>query len=67
MHVGGVLAHAGSSYEYDTHEAVVRVAEQERSGCVRAADWLRPADVPCEVVSIGSTPIALAAEPRGCH
>jgi len=62
MHVGGVLAHAGSSYEYDTHEALVRVAEQERSGCVRAADRLRREDVPCEVVSIGSTPTALAAE-----
>lgn len=62
MHVGGVLAHAGSSYEYDTHDALVRIAEQERSGCVRAAERLRAADIPCEVVSIGSTPTALTAE-----
>lgn len=62
MHLGGVLAHAGSSYEFDNHEALVRIAEQERSGCVRAAERLRAAGLSCEVVSIGSTPTALAAE-----
>lgn len=62
MRLGGVLAHAGSSYDYDTHEALVRIAEQERSGCVRAAERLRAAGLPCNVVSIGSTPTALAAE-----
>ncbi|EIN01327.1 DSD1 family PLP-dependent enzyme [Paraburkholderia hospita] len=62
MHLGGVLAHAGSSYDYDTHDQLVRIAEQERSGCVRAAERLRAAGLPCEVVSIGSTPTALAAE-----
>jgi threo-3-hydroxy-D-aspartate ammonia-lyase len=62
MRLGGVLAHAGSSYEYDTHDALVRIAEQERSGCVRAAERLRAAGLPCDVVSIGSTPTALSAE-----
>ena len=62
MHLGGVLAHAGSSYEYDTHDGLVRIAEQERSGCVRAAERLRAAGLQCDVVSIGSTPTALAAE-----
>lgn len=62
MLVGGVIAHAGSSYDYDTHDELVRIAEQERSGCVRAAQRLRAAGLPCEVVSIGSTPTALAAE-----
>ncbi|KAA0088377.1 DSD1 family PLP-dependent enzyme [Trinickia soli] len=62
MHVGGVLAHAGSSYDYDAHEELVRIAEQERSGCVRAAERIRAAGLPCDVVSIGSTPTALAAE-----
>lgn len=62
MHLGGVIAHAGSSYEYDTHEELVRIAEQERSGCVRAAERLRAAGLQCDVVSIGSTPTALAAE-----
>ena len=62
MHLNGVLAHAGSSYDYDTHEELVRMAEQERSRCVRAAERIRAAGLPCEVVSIGSTPTALAAE-----
>ena len=62
MHLGGVLAHAGSSYDYDTHAELVRIAEQERSGCVRAAERIRAAGLQCDVVSIGSTPTALAAE-----
>lgn len=62
MRLGGVIAHAGSSYEYDTPEALVRIAEQERAGTARAAQRLRDAGLPCDVVSIGSTPTALAAE-----
>ncbi|KAF1038803.1 MAG: D-threo-3-hydroxyaspartate dehydratase [Burkholderia lata] len=62
MMLGGVLAHAGSSYEYDTPEALAAIAEQERSRTVRAAERLRAAGLPCPVVSIGSTPTALAAE-----
>ncbi|TES82051.1 DSD1 family PLP-dependent enzyme [Burkholderia cepacia] len=59
--LGGVLAHAGSSYEYSTPEALAAIAEQERSRTVRAAERLRAAGLPCLVVSIGSTPTALAA------
>jgi len=59
--LGGVLAHAGSSYEYSTPEALAAIAEQERSRTVRAAERLRAAGLPCPVVSIGSTPTALAA------
>ncbi|MCA7996842.1 DSD1 family PLP-dependent enzyme [Burkholderia metallica] len=62
MALGGVLAHAGSSYEYDTPEALAAIAEQERSRTVRAAQRLRAAGLPCPVVSIGSTPTALAAK-----
>ncbi|WP_321811088.1 MULTISPECIES: DSD1 family PLP-dependent enzyme [unclassified Burkholderia] len=62
MTLGGVLAHAGSSYEYDTRDALVAIAEQERSRTVHAADRLRAAALPCPVVSIGSTPTALSAE-----
>jgi len=62
MPAGGVLAHAGSSYDYDTHDELVSIAEQERAGCVRAAERLRAAGLPCNVVSVGSTPTALAAE-----
>ncbi|WP_175787844.1 DSD1 family PLP-dependent enzyme [Burkholderia anthina] len=62
MTLGGVLAHAGSSYEYDTRDALAAIAEQERSRTVRAAERLRAAGLPCPVVSIGSTPTALSAE-----
>jgi D-serine deaminase-like pyridoxal phosphate-dependent protein len=59
MILGGVLTHAGSSYDHDTPEALVAVAEQEREGVVRAAKRLRDAGLPCPVVSLGSTPTAL--------
>ncbi|TDY86570.1 UNVERIFIED_ORG: D-serine deaminase-like pyridoxal phosphate-dependent protein [Herbaspirillum seropedicae] len=62
MRIGGVIAHAGSSYDYDNDAALIAVAEQERVGCVRAAERLREAGLPCDVVSIGSTPTALRAE-----
>jgi D-serine deaminase-like pyridoxal phosphate-dependent protein len=60
--VGGVMTHAGASYELDTREALVALAEQERAGCVRAAERLRGAGVPCAAVSVGSTPTALSAQ-----
>jgi len=62
MKVGGVLTHAGSSYDYDTHAALLAVSEQERAGAVRAAQRLREAGFSCPVVSIGSTPTALTVE-----
>ena len=62
MQLGGVMTHAGSSYEFDTPEALAAVAEQERLACVRAADRLRAAGLPCPVVSVGSTPTALSAQ-----
>ncbi|MET3917505.1 D-serine deaminase-like pyridoxal phosphate-dependent protein [Variovorax sp. OAS795] len=62
MVLGGVLTHAGSSYDLDTHEALAALAEQERAGCVQAAERLRAAGLPCPVVSVGSTPTALSAE-----
>ena len=62
MRLGGVLAHAGSSYEFNTPEALQAIAEQERARAVLAAERLRQAGLPCPVVSIGSTPTALAAQ-----
>ena len=62
MRLGGVMAHAGSSYDYDKPDALRNIAEQERRGTVRAADRLREAGIPCPVVSVGSTPTALSAE-----
>ena len=59
--LGGVLAHAGSSYELDDAQALRELAERERAGTVRAARRLRDAGLECPVVSVGSTPTALAA------
>jgi D-serine deaminase-like pyridoxal phosphate-dependent protein len=61
MHLAGVLTHAGSSYELSAPAAIARLAEQERAGCVRAAQRLRAAGLPCDIVSVGSTPTALEA------
>ncbi len=58
----GVLTHAGSSYDYSDPAALERMAEQERSLCVRAAERLRQAGFACPTVSVGSTPTALSAK-----
>ena len=60
--LGGVMTHAGSSYDLNTPAALQMLAEQERSLCVRAAMRLRAAGLPCPNVSIGSTPTALSAQ-----
>ena len=65
VRVGGVMTHAGSSYDCDNHAALVKVAEQERAGAVRAAERLREAGLRCPEVSVGSTPTALSAERLG--
>lgn len=57
----GVMTHAGSSYNYHTEDALIAIAEQERSLCVSAAERLRGAGLGCAVVSVGSTPTALSA------
>jgi D-serine deaminase-like pyridoxal phosphate-dependent protein len=57
----GVLAHAGQSYGCDSVEGIEAVAEAERAAVVTAAERLRAADLPCPVVSLGSTPTALFA------
>ena len=57
----GVMTHAGSSYALNTPEALAAMAEQERAGCVRAAERLRAQGHACPVVSVGSTPTALSA------
>ncbi len=61
VRLGGVMTHAGSSYDLDTLAALAAMAEQERAGCVRAATRLREAGLPCAEVSVGSTPTALSA------
>ena len=60
--LGGVMTHAGSSYELSTPAALQAMAEQERSLCVLAATRLHSAGLPCPNVSVGSTPTALSAQ-----
>ena len=60
-HLQGVMTHAGASYELNSSQALAAMAEQERALCVRAAERLRAAGLPCPIVSIGSTPTALSA------
>jgi D-serine deaminase-like pyridoxal phosphate-dependent protein len=59
--LGGVMTHAGSSYDLDDDDRLRDLAERERAGVVRAAERLRAAGLPCPVVSVGSTPTALRA------
>lgn len=58
----GVLTHAGESYGAYGTEAQAKFAEQERAAAVVAAQNLRKAGVVYEVVSVGSTPTAHAAQ-----
>lgn len=62
MPVRGVMTHAGSSYDCRDADALRSMAEQERLAIVLAADRLRADGHDCRVVSVGSTPTALAAE-----
>ena len=62
MLLGGVMTHAGSSYDLDDPVKLIAIAAQERKACVDAAERLRAAGLPCATVSIGSTPTALSAQ-----
>lgn len=62
LEVGGVMTHAGDSYNCRSAAALCALAEQERAAVVTAAQRLRDAGHSCPVVSVGSTPTALFAE-----
>lgn len=57
----GVMTHAGESYNCTSLAAIAEMAEQERRAVVTAGDRLRAVDIPCPIVSVGSTPTALFA------
>jgi D-serine deaminase-like pyridoxal phosphate-dependent protein len=59
--LAGVMTHAGSSYDLDTPQALQAMAAQERDAVLACAQALRAARLPCERVSVGSTPTALSA------
>lgn len=58
----GLLSHSGHSYAGRTPDDMARIAEEERSGIVRAAERLRAAGLRCDIVSLGSSPTALYAK-----
>ena len=62
LRLRGVMAHAGHSYGVGEPSAVVPIAAAERDAAVRAAATIRAAGMPCEIVSIGSTPTVLMAD-----
>lgn len=58
----GVLVHAGGSYALSDPASLALAARAERQAAVEAAGALRAGGLACPVVSIGSSPTALAAE-----
>lgn len=56
----GVIVHAGESYHSQSHDGLVSAAVRERDGALLAAQRLRRHGIPCDLVSIGSTPTANA-------
>jgi len=54
--LAGVMTHAGGSYSARTLGEFEQIAERERAGAVGAAERLRAAGFPVEIVSVGSTP-----------
>jgi D-serine deaminase-like pyridoxal phosphate-dependent protein len=62
LRLRGVMTHAGHSYGTDKIEAVRRIATEERQAALAAAHAIRAAGVPCEIVSVGSSPTALHAD-----
>lgn len=56
----GVMAHAGQSYELSDQVALAACAQDEAKSTALAARTLVADGLPCELVSIGSTPTALS-------
>ncbi len=56
----GVMAHAGASYGCNSPEAQYAMAEQECNRTVLAANRLKAAGLPVDIISVGSTPTALS-------
>ncbi|WP_315983281.1 alanine racemase [Aliamphritea spongicola] len=54
----GVLAHAGESYHCLTTETLREAAANEVRAVLEAVTRLQAANIPCEIVSTGSTPTA---------
>jgi len=62
LRLRGIMTHAGHSYGTDDSGSVTLLAAAERDAAVSAADAVRAAGLPCETVSVGSTPTVLLAD-----
>jgi len=62
LRLRGVMTHAGHSYGPGDPADVVPIAAAERDAAVNAAIAIRSAELPCDIVSIGSTPTVLYAD-----
>lgn len=62
LRLRGVMTHAGHSYGPADPADVVPIAAAERDAAVNAATAIRAAGLPCDIVSIGSTPTVLYAD-----
>ena len=58
----GVLTHAGDSYLARTREELEAAAASEVTQIMKAADTLKAAGYPCEIISVGSTPTFVAVK-----
>jgi D-serine deaminase-like pyridoxal phosphate-dependent protein len=54
--LAGVMTHAGASYDCRTRNEFEAMSEQERARTVEAARRLEASELPCSIVSVGSTP-----------
>lgn len=62
LELAGVLTHAGASYQSKSIEQIRSVARVEREMAVSSSEILLQNDLPCPIVSVGSTPTAYFAE-----
>jgi len=58
----GILAHAGHSYNANSKDEIIKIAEEERSVMVRFAERLRMKCIDVPSISIGSTPTMTLAK-----
>jgi D-serine deaminase-like pyridoxal phosphate-dependent protein len=61
LRLRGIMTHAGHSYGTDDLAEVADIARAECDVAVAAATAIRGAGLPCEIVSVGSTPTVLHA------
>lgn len=60
LYFRGLVTHGGASYQCFTPDALLAMAEQEQARLLAAKTVLEKQGVACEMVSLGSTPTALA-------